>query len=123
MISCCGKRTCVFFFILFSRIALGADVTYSPTPRATMEWIELYPSQLESKCAAVQRQKSSKCNKLKRMQSEIDENEMMIDDAPKLHISKSSFLWSLTRRGDGRILLRACESGVGFCNDITIKRV
>ncbi len=88
MISCCGKRTCVFFFILFSRITLGADVTYSPTPRATMEWIELYPFQLESKCAVVQRQKSSKCNKLKRMQSEIDENEMMIDDAPRLHISK-----------------------------------
>jgi hypothetical protein len=55
------------------------------------------------------------------MQSEINENEMMIDDAPKLHIPKSSFLWSLMRRGDGRILLRACESGVGFCNDITIK--
>jgi hypothetical protein len=86
-----------------------------------MELIKLYPAQLESKCAVVQRKKSSKCNKLKRMQSEINENEMMIDDAPKLHIPKSSFLWSLMRRGDGRILLRACESGVGFCNDITIK--
>ncbi len=60
----------VFGHSLSSYCSLGAYF-YTHSPRAAVEWIESYLAEPKSKGGAVERQKSSKRDKLNRMQSNV----------------------------------------------------